>query len=107
MIDGGNDSAQMGLMPVSKHRRKGKTRAIRAAPPPREREDDCPPTAKELIAVVAAVTEFDLGGEYSPTARSIRVFTRLKEMYGENVADWTDEQAEAALAELTDRKSVV
>jgi hypothetical protein len=97
-------------MPVSKHRRKGKARArdnlaIRAAQPPRERDDDCPPTAKELIAVLAAVTEADPGGEYHlvPTARSIRVFTRLKEMYGENVADWTDEQAEAALAKLTTR----
>ena len=89
-------------MPVSKHRRKGKTRVIRAATPLRERDDDCPPTAKELIAVLAAVTETDLGGEYYavPTARTIRVFTRLKEIYGENVADWTDEQAEAALAEL-------
>jgi hypothetical protein len=95
-------------MPVSKHRRKGKTRArdnpaIHAAQMPRERDDDCPPTAKELIAVLAAVAETDFGGEYypTPTARSIRVLTRLKEMYGENVADWTDEQADAALAELT------
>jgi hypothetical protein len=92
-------------MPVSKHRRKGKTRAVRPAPPPREREDDCSPTAKELIAVFAAVADTDFGGEYypAPTARGIRVFTRLKEMYGENVADWTDEQADAALAELTTR----
>ena len=96
-------------MPVSKHRRKGKTRAVRAAPPPREREDDCQPTARELLAVLAAVadadtdTDTDFGGEYYPalTARGIRVFTRLKEMYGENVADWTDEQAEAALAKIT------
>ena len=97
-------------MPVSKHRRKGKTRvrdnpAIRAVQPPRERGDDRPPTAKELIAVLAAVTEANFGGEYyaAPTARTIRVFTRLKEMYGENVADWTDEQAEAAFAELSTR----
>ena len=97
-------------MPISKHRRKGKTRVcdnpvIRAVQPPRERADDYPPTAKELIAVLAAVTETNLDGEYypAPTARSIRVFTRLKEIYGENVADWTDEQADAALAELTTR----
>ena len=104
MIDDGNEPAQMELMPVSKHRRKGKTRAI-CAIPPREREDDGPPpTAKELMAVFAAVADADadFGGEYypAPTARSVRVFTRLKEMYGENVADWTDEQANAALAEL-------
>jgi hypothetical protein len=93
----------MESMPVSKHRRKGKTRAIRATPPPREREDDCQPTAKELIAVFAAVADTDFGGAYypAPTARGIRIFTRLKEMYGENVADWTDEQANTALAELT------
>ena len=104
VIDGGGEPEQMEPMPVSKHRRKGKTRAIRPALPPREREDDGPPpTAKELMAVLAAITETDLDGEYypAPTARSIRVFTRLKEMYGEIVADWTDEQADAALAELT------
>lgn len=55
--------------------------------------------------MLAAITETNLDGEYypAPTARSIRVFTRLKEIYGENVADWTDEQADAALAELTTR----
>ena len=58
------------------------------------------------MAVFAAVADADFGGEYhpAPTARGIRVFTRLKEMYGENVADWTDEQAETALAELTTKK---
>ena len=74
-------------MPKSKHRRKGKIRersklAIQAATPPSDGNDFRP-------GYYPALTE-----------RGLRLYTRLKEMYGENLTNCTDEQVDAVLAEI-------